>query len=71
MTTAERPVEHAHPASPTAEALPGYAELLCRFVRSARRSSPAGADPVAAVGRLENHEERGTWPIPEDLNGDP
>jgi hypothetical protein len=70
VVTAEALIRDARALAPTPATVPSFAALLARLVRLApppRSCEPLGPPPPW-VGW--DHGERGTWPLPDDLDGD-
>ncbi|HEY2312879.1 MAG TPA: hypothetical protein VGH96_04650 [Streptosporangiaceae bacterium] len=70
LVTAEILIQGASSVAPTAATVPAFAGLLARFVQLARTSASCGSLSPAPPWVGWDHGERGTWPVPDDLNDD-
>jgi aminoglycoside/choline kinase family phosphotransferase len=70
LVTAEEYVEDARPRPATSGAVPAYAALLQRLIRLAPSASTCGELRPAPAWVAWDHDQEGTWPVPDDLDTD-
>jgi aminoglycoside/choline kinase family phosphotransferase len=70
LATAEDYIENARPRPVTPAAVPAYAALLRQLIRLAPAPSRCGDLGPAPAWVAWDHDQPGTWPVPDDLDAD-